>query len=81
MIFARALDGLQSTLTAMRDRVGCAVTGEPDDTDVVAEILATELRADAHLPGQLEDLLFPLEVAERMAGGMRSLRRWGALSR
>ena len=44
-----------------------AVAGEPDDADVVAEVLAAELRADAELAGQLEDLLLELGVAEAVA--------------
>ena len=47
-----------------RDRARGAVAGQPDDADVVAEVLAAELRADPERLGQLEDLLLELEVAE-----------------
>lgn len=43
--------------------------GQADDADVVAEILAAELRADADLLRQLEDLLLQLLVAEAVAEG------------
>src|SRR3982750_1164108 len=36
-----------------RNRAGGAVPGQPDDPDVVAEVRAAELRADAELPGEL----------------------------
>ena len=46
---------------------------EANDADVVAEVLAAELGADAHLLGQLEDLVFHLDIAEAVrqfrAGG------------
>ena len=45
------------------------MAGEADDADVVAEVLAAELRADADLLGELEDLLLQLQVAEAVAGG------------
>src|SRR5581483_8550274 len=41
-----------------------AVTGQADDAHVVAEVLAAELRADAELAGELEDLLLELGVAK-----------------
>ena len=44
-----------------------AVPGQADHADVVAEVLAAELRADADLLGQLEDLLLQLLVAEAVA--------------
>ena len=40
------------------------MAGEADDADVVAEVLAAELRADPERLGQLEDLLLELDVAE-----------------
>ena len=45
-----------------RNRAGCAVAGQPDHPNVVAEVLAAELGPDAELPGLFENLLFPLEV-------------------
>ena len=50
------------------DGAGRAVAGEPDDADVVAEVLAAELRADAELAGHVEDLLLEVDVAEGVAG-------------
>ena len=47
-----------------RDRAGRPVPGQPDHPDVVAEVLAAELRADADPPGDAEHLLFQLAVAE-----------------
>ena len=44
------------------------MAGQPDDADVVAEVLAAELRADPERLGQLEDLLLELEVAEAVGG-------------
>ena len=41
---------------------------EPDHPNVVAEVFAAELGADAECPGLLEDLLFPLEVAVAVTG-------------
>ena len=52
-----------------RHRARGAVPGEPDDADVVAEVLAAELRADPELPGQLEHLELEVEVAEAVPGG------------
>ena len=37
---------------------------QPDHTDVVGEILATELRPDPDVLGDLEDLLFEPDVAK-----------------
>ncbi len=51
------------------DRAGSAVPRQPDHPDVVAEVLAAELRADAEGLGQLEDLLLQLEVAEAVGTG------------
>lgn len=51
------------------DREGGAVAGEADDADVVAEVLAAELRADADLLRQFEDLLLQRLVAEAVAQG------------
>ena len=51
-----------------RDRAGGAVPGQPDHADVVAEVLAAELRADPEGLGELEDLLLELEVAEAVRG-------------
>ena len=50
-----------------RDRARRAVPGQPHHADVVAEVLAAELGADAEALGQLEDLLLELEVAEPVA--------------
>ena len=49
--------------------------GQPDHPHVVAEVLAAELRADAEPPGQLEYLLFELEIAEPMPGGRTGHRQ------
>ena len=46
------------------DGTRCAVTGQPDDAHVVAEVLAAELRADAELSRELEDLLLEFDVSE-----------------
>lgn len=46
------------------DGAGSAVAGEANDANVVAEVLATELGTNAHLLGQLLDLVLPLEVTE-----------------
>ena len=51
-----------------RDRARGAVAGQPDHPDVVAEVLAAELRADPEGLGQLPDLLLELEVAEAVRG-------------
>lgn len=51
------------------DRAGRAVTGQADDADIMAEVLAAELGADADLLRQLEDLLLQLLVPEPVAGG------------
>ena len=45
-------------------RAGRAVPGEPDDADVVAEVLAAELGADAEGLGELEDFFLQLQVTE-----------------
>jgi hypothetical protein len=50
------------------------VPGQPDDPDVVAEVLAAELGADADLAGQLEYLLLELGVAEAVGGQGRASR-------
>ena len=42
--------------------------GEADDADVVAEVFAAELRADADVPGHFEHLLLHADVAECMRG-------------
>ena len=42
------------------------MSGEPDDTHVVTEVLATELCPDPEAPGERKDLGFHLEVTERM---------------
>ncbi len=49
------------------DRQAGTVARQADHPDVVAEILAAELRADAEHCGQLVDLPFHLEVAEGVA--------------
>ena len=49
------------------------VPGEPDDPDVVTEVLPAELGADAELLGQLEDLGLEVEVTE----GVRAHRALG----
>src|SRR3954454_22383238 len=43
---------------------------QPDDADVVAEVLAAELRADAERLRQLEHLLLHLDVAEAVTGAV-----------
>ena len=43
------------------------MAGETDDANIVAEVLATELCSDADLAGEIENLLFPLEITEAMA--------------
>lgn len=43
---------------------------QADDTDVVAEVFAAELRTDAHVLGHLVDLFFHLDIAEGAAGGV-----------
>ena len=60
-----------------RDGQRGAVAGEADDADVVAEVLAAELRADAELAGQAEDLLLELGVAEAVTGHRVAARREG----
>ena len=52
---------------AEADRQRGAVAGQADDTHVMAEILAAELRADAERLGQLVDLRLHLEIAEGVA--------------
>ena len=49
------------------DRARRAMAREADDTHVVAEVLAAELRADAELRGELEDLRLELVIAEATA--------------
>ena len=49
------------------DRQRGAMARQADDADVMAEILAAELRADAQRLGQLVDLLLHLQVAEGVA--------------
>src|SRR3954468_17898328 len=55
-------------VSAARDRDGDGTRGavprEPDDADVVAEVLAAELRTDAERLRQLEHLLLQLDVTE-----------------
>jgi hypothetical protein len=53
---------------AQADRQRCAVARQADDADIVTEILAAELCADAHLLGQLVDFGFHFEIAESVAG-------------
>ena len=50
-----------------RDRAARAVARQADHARVVAEVLAAELRADAGRARDLDDLLLPLEIAERVA--------------
>ena len=52
--------------TAIADRAGRAVARQPDDADVVGEVLAAELGADAELVRRLEQLRLELDVAERL---------------
>ena len=47
-----------------RHRAAGAVARQAHHADVVAEVLAAELRADARLLGELEDLLLELGIAE-----------------
>ena len=51
----------------MRDRQRGAVPWQPDDAHVVAEVLAAELRTDAEVLREPEDLGLELEVAEPVA--------------
>ncbi len=46
----------------------------PDDSDVVAEVLAAELGPDAHLLADLQHPVFPLQVSESTAGGISRSR-------
>lgn len=41
-----------------------SIPRKTDDTDVVAEVLASELGANAHLAGHVENLLLELEISE-----------------
>lgn len=50
------------------DGAGRAVPGQPHHAHVVAEVLAAELRPDADLLGQLEDLVLQLLVPEAVPG-------------
>ena len=50
------------------------MAGEPDDADVVAEVLPAELRADPERLGELEDLLLQLDVADAV-GAHRAFGR------
>ena len=59
---------------AYADRAGSTMSGQSDDPNVMAEIFAAELRADAHAARELQDLLLQSEVAE-------SMPRWTALRR
>ena len=58
------------------------MAGQADDADVVAEILAPELRADAHLLGDFVHLLLELQIAETAAqwipGGVQVVQVPGA---
>ena len=49
------------------DRTRRAVARQPDHADVVAEVLAAELRADAEVAGQLQHLLLEVAVAKGVA--------------
>src|SRR5665647_3011718 len=51
------------------------MAGEADHADVVAEVLAAELRADAEVAGQLENLLLKRDVPESSSRGRRSFAR------
>ena len=63
------------------------MTRQADDADIVAEILAAELRTDPHLTGQLQNRLFHFEIAERLAvfvavcGQIVEITRAGELDR
>ena len=52
----------------------CAMARQADNTHVMAEIFAAELRADAQRLGQLVDFGFHFQIAERVAG-FRTRRR------
>src|SRR5690606_2459163 len=57
-----------------RDRAGCAVARQADDANVVAEVLASELGADAGRLREREHLPFELEGAKAvtaLAAGRR----------
>jgi hypothetical protein len=58
-----------------RDRQRGAVAGEPDHPDVVAEVLAAELRSDAEAAGQLEHLRLELHVPEAVRRGRAFARQ------
>ncbi len=45
------------------------MAGQADDADVVGEVFAAELGADAGCLGDRRDALFPLEIAEGAAAG------------
>ena len=49
------------------DGAGRAVTGQTDNADVVGEVLAAELGAEADVAGCLEELLLQLDIAEGAA--------------
>ena len=51
------------------DGAGGGVAGHADDADVVGEILAAELCADAGFGAEVVDFFFPVEVAEGAAAG------------
>ncbi len=51
-----------------RDRARGAVSGEPDDAHVVAEVLAAELGPDPERLGEREDLLLEVQVPEAVPG-------------
>jgi hypothetical protein len=62
----------QDTAIATGQEAPCR---EPDDPHVVAEVLAAELRADPHLPGDLKDLLLQASVPEPVPGRRTGLRQ------
>ena len=63
VIFALACRSAEHD-TAIADRHRRPVPGQPDHPDVVAEVLAAELRTDAEPAGQLQHLLLQVPVAE-----------------
>ena len=67
------------TRHADADRQRRAMTRQADHPHVMAEVLSAELRADAELLGELEDLRLEREVAESAPVGRR--RSVGSASR
>ena len=59
-----------------RDRQGSVVSGQPDDADVVAEVLAAELCTESEVLGEFEDGLLEFPVPESVPQfGVAGLRQ------